>query len=149
MDDPADRVLPPGGGPGGAGSPPEPALPGDRSGDPVLAGSAAPPRPEPPSPAGDRRLLARLRVDAGLCASCAHLLLLASARSVFVRCGLAATDPAFPRYPALPVLACSGYRRAEPAAGREPGAPAGSGPARGSDEAAGAGEMEGSDEVEG
>ena len=55
------------------------------------------------------RLLARLATPPGLCAACAHLRLLASPRSVFVRCGLAATDPAFPRYPALPVTRCAGY----------------------------------------
>ncbi|HEX9940678.1 MAG TPA: hypothetical protein VGG03_01580 [Thermoanaerobaculia bacterium] len=58
----------------------------------------------------ERRLLARLAVPAGLCATCEHLRVLASPRSVFVRCGLAATDPRFPRYPALPVVACAGYR---------------------------------------
>ena len=66
-----------------------------------------------PSPPADRSLLGRMRVDAGLCASCLHLRLLASPRSVFVRCGLAAADPRFPRYPGLPVLRCAGYRRAE------------------------------------
>jgi hypothetical protein len=64
-----------------------------------------------------RRLLARLATPPGLCASCVHLRLLASPRSVFVRCALAATDPTFPRYPALPVLRCAGYRAlGEPAA---------------------------------
>jgi hypothetical protein len=58
----------------------------------------------------ERRLLAGLAVPPGLCASCEHLRLLASRRSVFVRCGLAATDPRFPRYPPLPVVACRGYR---------------------------------------
>jgi hypothetical protein len=62
-------------------------------------------------PSERRRLLARLAVPPGLCAACVHLQLLASPRSVFVRCGLAATDPAFPRYPALPVSRCAGYRR--------------------------------------
>jgi len=63
-----------------------------------------------------RRLLARLGAPPGLCAGCVHLRLLASPRSVFVRCGLAATDPAFPRYPALPVVRCAGFRPlAEPA----------------------------------
>ena len=57
----------------------------------------------------ERRLLERLNVPAGLCATCVHLRLLASKRSVFVRCGLAATDPRVPRYPGLPVVACSGY----------------------------------------
>jgi hypothetical protein len=61
-------------------------------------------------PSERRRLLAQLTVQPGLCAVCAHLLLLASPRSVYVRCGLAATDPAFPRYPALPVIRCGGYR---------------------------------------
>ncbi len=56
-----------------------------------------------------RRLLHSLAVHPGLCATCEHLRLLASKRSVFVRCGLADTDPAFPRYPPLPVGACRGY----------------------------------------
>jgi hypothetical protein len=61
--------------------------------------------------AAERRgLLARLAVQPGLCAGCVHLRLLASPRSVFVRCGLADSDPAFPRYPALPVLRCAGFR---------------------------------------
>lgn len=54
-------------------------------------------------------MLARLSAPAGLCASCGHLRVLASKRSVFVRCGLAEADPAFPRYPPLPVVACRGY----------------------------------------
>jgi hypothetical protein len=58
----------------------------------------------------ERRLLDRLAVPAGLCATCEHLRLLASRRSVFVRCGLAATDPRFPKYPPLPVRACAGYQ---------------------------------------
>ncbi|HSG41261.1 MAG TPA: hypothetical protein VLE27_16595 [Thermoanaerobaculia bacterium] len=58
----------------------------------------------------ERGMLSRLRVPAGLCATCVHLRLLASKRSVFVRCGLAATDPRFPRYPGLPVVACPGYQ---------------------------------------
>ena len=60
--------------------------------------------------AAERRRLADLAVPAGLCASCEHLRVLASRRSVFVRCGLAETDPRFPRYPALPVTTCAGYR---------------------------------------
>jgi hypothetical protein len=61
----------------------------------------------------DRSALARLSAPAGLCATCAHLRLLASARSVFVRCGLSEDDPRFPRYPPLPVLGCDGYERTE------------------------------------
>jgi len=60
-------------------------------------------------PAERRRLLAALTAHPGLCATCEHLRLLASPRSVFVRCGLAETDPDFARYPPLPVRACRGY----------------------------------------
>lgn len=60
----------------------------------------------------DRSALERLPVDPGLCARCVHLELQASARSVFVRCGLSDLDDRFPRYPRLPVLACAGYQRA-------------------------------------
>ena len=63
---------------------------------------------EPERP--DRRRLAELSVQPGLCATCAHLRLVASPRSVFVRCGLADADPAFPRYPPLPVVGCPGWR---------------------------------------
>jgi hypothetical protein len=31
--------------------------------------------------------------------------------SVFYLCGLSKTDPRFPKYPELPVLACVGYER--------------------------------------
>ncbi len=61
----------------------------------------------------ERRRLAALAVPAGLCAGCVHLRVLASRRSVFVRCGLAEVDPAFPRYPVLPVVACPGYEPEE------------------------------------
>ncbi len=70
-------------------------------------------------------LLARLATHPGLCATCEHLNLLASPRSVFVRCGLAAADGVFPRYPPLPVLHCRGYRAATPAPGGAPGDPDG------------------------
>ena len=56
-------------------------------------------------------LLKRLPAPPGLCATCEHLRLVASSRSVFVRCGLAETDPRFPRYPPIPVAACGGYRQ--------------------------------------
>jgi len=64
---------------------------------------AAPPRGE---------ALEELRVPAGLCAACVHLDLLRSPRSTFVRCGLAAADARFPRYPRLPVVDCAGFRQA-------------------------------------
>jgi len=51
----------------------------------------------------------------GLCASCTHAVTITSDRGAeFVQCGLSKTDPRFPRYPRVPVLACVGYR---PAAG--------------------------------
>ena len=59
-------------------------------------------------------LLKRLPISPGLCATCEHLRLVASSRSVFVRCGLAEVDPAFPRYPPIPVVACRGYLRKSP-----------------------------------
>lgn len=58
----------------------------------------------------DRSALDRLPLHPGLCADCVHLELQASQRSVFVRCGLSDADPRFPRYPRLPVAACSGYQ---------------------------------------
>jgi hypothetical protein len=71
----------------------------------------------PDDPNNRHRLLARLSAHPGLCSSCTHLQLLASPRSVFVRCGLAAVDPAFERYPSLPVRSCAGYRAVSPAEG--------------------------------
>jgi hypothetical protein len=56
-----------------------------------------------------RSALAGLSADPGLCARCRHLELLSSPRSTFVRCGLAESDPSFPRYPRLPVLHCAGF----------------------------------------
>ena len=68
-------------------------------------GSAPPdgrrPAPRPGAPAD----------GVGLCATCAHARVQRSARgSTFFRCALAEDDPAFARYPALPVRACTGYR---------------------------------------
>jgi len=46
----------------------------------------------------------------GLCLSCAHCRVVTSSRGpVFYLCERSTTDPAFPRYPALPVLSCHGY----------------------------------------
>lgn len=50
---------------------------------------------------------------AGLCDGCRHRRLVGSARSTFLRCGRADTDPAFPRYPRLPVVACAGFDATE------------------------------------
>lgn len=47
---------------------------------------------------------------AGLCASCVHQRIVRNTRgSIFSLCERSRTDPAFPRYPRLPVAACSGY----------------------------------------
>ena len=48
--------------------------------------------------------------SAGLCAVCRHARRIRSNKgSVFFLCGLAATDPRFPKYPRLPVLSCDGF----------------------------------------
>ena len=67
---------------------------------------SAPERPEPrpprrPPPAG----------YGGLCADCRHARPVTSSKgSRFLLCGLAAADPAFPRYPPQPVLVCPGHQ---------------------------------------
>jgi L-amino acid N-acyltransferase YncA len=46
----------------------------------------------------------------GLCSSCTHRKLVRSGRgSTFSMCLLHRTDPAYPKYPRLPVKACAGY----------------------------------------
>ena len=56
-----------------------------------------------PSDAERRRL--------GLCGSCQHVERVDSARgSTFYLCTLSYTDPAFKRYPTLPLRVCSGYQ---------------------------------------
>jgi hypothetical protein len=46
----------------------------------------------------------------GLCGTCRHSRLITTARgSVFRLCERSIDDPAFPRYPALPVLRCAGF----------------------------------------
>lgn len=63
-----------------------------------------------PPTSAERAAVARPgETPAGLCAGCRHLRLLSSGRSKFVRCWLGESDPAYPRYPALPVVACNGY----------------------------------------
>ena len=50
------------------------------------------------------------RPAAGLCDSCAHQRLVATTRrSEFSLCERSRTDPAFPRYPRLPVRECAGW----------------------------------------
>ena len=46
----------------------------------------------------------------GLCATCSHARRVTNDRgSLFVRCSYSTVDPSFPKYPRLPVLACSAY----------------------------------------
>jgi hypothetical protein len=48
--------------------------------------------------------------DIGLCARCRHGRTIESARgSTFTLCQKAKTDPAFPKYPRLPVVRCRGF----------------------------------------
>ena len=55
------------------------------------------------------------RENAGLCADCTHAQRVESSHgSVFLLCQLSRTDPGFPKYPRLPVLACSGYAQLAP-----------------------------------
>jgi hypothetical protein len=49
--------------------------------------------------------------DPGLCQKCQYSRRIESDRgSIFIRCELSLEDSRFPKYPRLPVLACSGYR---------------------------------------
>jgi hypothetical protein len=49
--------------------------------------------------------------EAGLCATCTHAQVVTSSRgSRFLLCRLSTIDPRYPRYPALPVRECTGYR---------------------------------------
>jgi predicted CoA-binding protein len=49
----------------------------------------------------------------GLCFHCRHARTVPTPRSTFWLCGRSANDPSFPKYPALPVLACRGYEPGE------------------------------------
>lgn len=63
----------------------------------------------------------------GLCDRCAHVKLVRTPRSEFLLCERSKLDPAYPRYPRLPVLSCPGF---EPRGQNE--TPAGDEPDRGS-----------------
>jgi len=65
-------------------------------------------------------------VTFGLCDSCVHQRIVRNTRgSVFSLCERSRTDPAFPRYPRMPVLACRGHepRSEADGAGVAPGEP--------------------------
>jgi hypothetical protein len=46
---------------------------------------------------------------AGLCATCLHCRIVKTERSTFYLCQRSFTDPRFPKYPPIPVRACTGY----------------------------------------
>jgi len=50
----------------------------------------------------------------GLCSTCRHAHRIKAERSTFWRCRLSETDARFPRYPALPILSCTGHEPMEP-----------------------------------
>jgi hypothetical protein len=59
-----------------------------------------------------------LPVNPGLCGHCVHARRLASGRGpVYLLCQLGLTDPAFPKYPRLPVLQCAGYEAGDATSG--------------------------------
>ena len=45
----------------------------------------------------------------GLCERCRHARIVATPRSRFWLCTLAAQDPRFDKYPRLPILECEGF----------------------------------------
>jgi len=52
---------------------------------------------------------------AGLCDTCRHQRLVPNTRgSTFSLCERSRTDPAYPRYPRLPVVECPGYEARAP-----------------------------------
>jgi len=54
------------------------------------------------------------KARAGLCFECRFAQVIESERgSVFYLCLRSRTDPAYPKYPRLPVLRCAGYERKE------------------------------------
>lgn len=51
-------------------------------------------------------------IDPGLCGACRHALLRPTNRgTTYLRCGRAATDDRFPKYPRLPVTGCGGFEQ--------------------------------------
>ena len=49
-----------------------------------------------------------LETSAGLCEHCRHARRIPAARSTFVLCARGLSDPAYPKYPVLPVRRCAG-----------------------------------------
>jgi hypothetical protein len=53
-------------------------------------------------------------MNPGLCGHCRHGRAVPGAHSTFWLCELSRTDPAYPRYPRLPVLRCRGFEEKPP-----------------------------------
>jgi hypothetical protein len=52
-----------------------------------------------------------IRSMAGLCGDCRHAIVRPTKRgTVYLRCGLAALDDRFAKYPRLPVISCPGHQ---------------------------------------
>jgi hypothetical protein len=63
---------------------------------------------------GSQEETALEKARVGLCVKCAHARRIESDRGAkFYLCGLAAVDPSFRKYPALPVMSCRGYIKKE------------------------------------
>jgi hypothetical protein len=61
-----------------------------------------------------------VRPSAGLCDACAHQRVIRNTRgSEFSLCERSRVDPAFPRYPRLPVSSCRGYESRDAAPPRD------------------------------
>lgn len=72
---------------------------------------------------GIRAIIGRVSgIPTGLCATCRHQRIVRTTRgSTFSLCERSKVDPAYPKYPRMPVLRCAGWEAAEP--GTRPAAP--------------------------
>ena len=76
----------------------------------VLTAATRPPLPPAASLCQNTSVFRIKPPEAGLCASCQHARQLSTQRgSTFWLCERGASDPAYPRYPPLPVRECAGW----------------------------------------
>lgn len=54
--------------------------------------------------------------EAHLCRTCRHARTVETERSTFLLCRRSESDPTYPKYPYVPILACEGYESSEPSA---------------------------------
>ncbi len=63
---------------------------------------------------------AAVSIPAGLCDTCVHQQVIRTTRgSSFSLCRRSRTDPAYPRYPRVPVKSCPGYEHSDAASPNE------------------------------